>query len=85
MATTAQPLATRAPVSEAETAVKRQTLMLRNQNSDEDIDSDPSGFQNSTFNRVKSEKKIDRLAHIHLLMEHLLSIQIHLNLSDSKF
>lgn len=84
LSTVAQPLTAKAPASEAEAAVKRQTLMLRNQNAIDEEVSDSDGFQNSTFNRSKSEKKIDRLAHIHLLMEHLLSIQIHLNWSDSK-
>lgn len=84
LATAAQPLVAKAPTSEAEAAVKRQTLMLRNHNAIDEEATDSDGFQNSTFNRAKSEKEIDRLAHIHLLMEHLLLIQIHLNWSDSK-
>lgn len=67
-------------------AAKRQTLMLRNQSVDDDEDQrDTNGFQNSTFNRTRTERQLDRLAHVHLLMEHLMLIQIHLNWSDSEF
>lgn len=68
-------------------ANSRQTMMLRNQRLDDDEDDAAGGcvaLKNSTFSRAVSEQKLARLAHMHLLMEHLLSIQIHLNWTDSK-
>lgn len=42
------------------------------------------GFQNSSFARDAVEKRLARLVQIHLLMEHLLLINIHLKFNDSK-
>lgn len=64
-------------------ANSRQTMLLRNQRLDDDTD-EAVGLQNSTFARAICEQKMARLAHMHLLMEHMLSIQIHLNWTDSK-
>lgn len=70
----------------ANAAAKRHTRMLRNERLHEDeAETESDLFRNSSFNRAKCEKKINHLAHIHLLMEHLLLIQLHLDWSDSEW
>lgn len=41
-----------------------------------------AGLQNSLFDRFASEQQLSRLAHVHLLMEHVLQVQINLNCQD---
>lgn len=63
----------------------RQTMMSRNEGSTDSGSTAPIGFQNSSFDVVLIEKKLSKLAQTHLLMEHLLLIQINLKWGDSKF
>lgn len=71
------------PKSGMSMAVGRQTLVSRNAIQTITA-SEPVGFQNSSFMRGQVEQKLGRLAQIHLLMEHLLLIQINLKWNDSK-
>lgn len=72
------------PKSGKSMALGRQTLVSRNAiqtiNASQTV-----GFQNSSFIRGTVDQKLGRLAQIHLLMEHLLLIQINLKWNDSKF
>ncbi|CAD7091852.1 unnamed protein product [Hermetia illucens] len=60
---------------------QRMTLLHTNSLTN-DEESDLIGFQNSKFSRKEIEYKISRLAHVHLALEHLLQIQVHLNLEN---
>lgn len=71
------------PKSGMSMALGRQTLVSRNA-IQMSTASEPVGFQNSSFERGTVEQKLGRLAQIHLLMEHLLLIQIHLKWNDSR-
>lgn len=62
---------------------QRMTLLHTNSLTN-DEESDLIGFQNSKFSRKEIEYKISRLAHVHLALEHLLQIQVHLNLENGK-
>lgn len=53
-------------------------------NDDDDASGIRKGLRNSTFNRTGCEHQLSRLAHLHLLMEHLMRLQIHLNWNDGK-
>lgn len=71
------------PKSGMSMALGRQTLVSRNAITSITA-SETVGFQNSSFIRGTVEQKLGRLAQIHLLMEHLLLIQINLKWNDSK-
>lgn len=45
---------------------------------------DALGFKNSHFDEAESASSLSRLWHIHCTLEHLLMIQINLNLSSGK-
>ncbi|XP_055849797.1 protein zwilch [Episyrphus balteatus] len=61
----------------------RKTFLHSNSNgSKKNRESDVVGFQNSVFNQVDVELKLARLLQIHLALEHLLLIQINLNLEN---
>lgn len=72
------------PKSGMSMALGRQTLVSRNAIQTITA-SEPVGFQNSSFVRGTVEQTLGRLAQIHLLMEHLLLIQINLKWDDSKW
>lgn len=63
----------------------RKTMMSRNVPSTETAPKATIGFQNSSFDQIIVEKKMSKLAQVHLLMEHLLLIQINLKWGDSKY
>lgn len=76
------------PVSAEGAASTRQTMLLRNQrvaDDDETVGGRTGGLQNSAFDRLACDRKLGRLAHVHLLMEHLLMLQINLNWHQSKW
>ncbi|XP_055904540.1 protein zwilch [Eupeodes corollae] len=61
----------------------RKTFLHSNSNgTKKNRDSDVVGFQNSVFNQTDVETKLARLLQIHLALEHLLLIQINLNLEN---
>lgn len=62
-------------------ATGRQTLMFKQPTSPlvEEV-----GFRNSRFDRNDVEHQLDKLGHIHLVLEHLLLMQINLNLDNGK-
>lgn len=62
----------------------RKTLMHHNGKLNQSNAIKNVGFQNSTFEAINVQQKLARLAHVHLLLEHLLSIQSNLNLDNSK-
>lgn len=64
-------------------ALNRPTMISRNTCVQSEPQLNVVGFQNSSFCRDVAEQRIDRLAQIHLLMEHLLLIHIHLKWNDS--
>lgn len=55
--------------------------LSNNFNNDDDLTT-IDGFQNSRFNRNDVEMKLSKLIQCHLILEHLLLIQIYLNLEN---
>lgn len=58
--------------------------MKRNGNTDDTTaPSVDAGFHNSKFDRQDVDRRLAKLAQIHLILEHLLLIQIHLSMESS--
>lgn len=62
--------------------VQRKTLLHGQQNSRDSIDN--TGFQNSNFKISEIEMRLAKLGQIQLMLEHLLLIQINLNVNSSR-
>lgn len=62
--------------------IQRKTLLYGQQNLRESIDN--TGFQNSNFKISEIEMRLAKLGQIQLMLEHLLLIQINLNVNSSK-
>lgn len=64
---------------------KRKTLLQADiKGKPTSVSVDTVGFKNSYFDEEESAKNLSRLWHIHCALEHLLMIQINLNLSSGK-
>lgn len=68
--------------SEAKSAHSRKTTLLSGLGSPEQDDDDDGAIRNSYFNANEATLKIGKLAQVHLLPEHLLSIETHLKLTN---
>lgn len=69
--------------TDATPSSQRKTFLHSNSNGPtKGRDSDVVGFRNSVFDQVDVEVKLARLLQIHLALEHLLLIQINLNLEN---
>ncbi|XP_055536065.1 protein zwilch [Wyeomyia smithii] len=68
--------------SEAKSAHSRKTTLLSGTGSTEQDDDDDGAIRNSYFNANEATLKIGKLAQVHLLLEHLLSIETHLKLTN---
>lgn len=62
--------------------IQRKTLLHGQQNSRDSIDN--TGFQNSNFKISDIELRLAKLGQIQLMLEHLLLIQINLNVNSSR-
>lgn len=62
--------------------IQRKTLLHGQQNHRDSIDN--NGFQNSNFKITEIEMRLAKLGQIQLMLEHLLLIQINLNVNSSK-
>lgn len=60
---------------------QRKTLMHRRSNEHND-ETERTGLQNSVFDLDKIERKLAKLAQVHLILEHMLSIRT--NLEDEQ-
>lgn len=70
-----------APAVAASTA--RKTLMQRKTEYNP-IRDDAVGLQNSNFDLVATERELTQLAHIHLTLEHLMSIESKMNITNGE-
>lgn len=61
----------------------RKTLINRHENNFKPTN-ETIGFSNSTFSPKDVERKLSHLSHTHLALEHLLLMQINLNLESGK-
>lgn len=62
--------------------IQRKTLLHGQQNSRDSIEN--TGFQNSNFKIKEIEMRLAKLGQIQMMLEHLLLIQINLNVNSSK-
>ncbi|XP_058816122.1 protein zwilch [Topomyia yanbarensis] len=69
------------PPTAAKSSQSRKTALLSGTGST-DLEDDGETIQNSYFNANDANSKINKLAQVHLLLEHLLSIETHLKLTS---
>uniref|UniRef100_A0A336LTS3 Protein zwilch n=1 Tax=Culicoides sonorensis TaxID=179676 RepID=A0A336LTS3_CULSO len=65
-------------VTEASDDKQRKTLLHVNANQPSLVNESIVGFQNSRFNEAEVQEKLSRLLQIHLILEHLLLVQVNL-------
>lgn len=62
----------------------RKTLMHSRPNEEQAAEAEAAGLQNSVFNVDKIDRKMAKLAQVHLILEHMLCIRTNLQIKNCK-